>query len=70
MKINNILYKIFFIVLLNYLQSRMKYIRQGLQFSWFFKRATTSGIKLGLRSNSTKYYVIKRSPSNLCSVIE
>jgi len=35
----------------------MKFIRQELQFSWFFKRATTlykisSGIKLGLRSNS------------------
>jgi hypothetical protein len=35
----------------------MKYIRQGLQFSWFLKRATTSSeissrIKLGLRSNS------------------
>jgi hypothetical protein len=35
----------------------MKYIRQGLQFPWFLKRATTSseissGIKLGLRSNS------------------
>jgi len=36
----------------------MKYIRQGLQFYWFCKRATTSGkistrIKLELRSNST-----------------
>ena len=36
----------------------MKYIRQGLQFHWFRKRAPTSGkilsgIKLGLRSNST-----------------
>ena len=35
----------------------MKSIRQGLQFPWFLKRATTSGkispgIKLGLRSNS------------------
>jgi hypothetical protein len=35
----------------------MKYIRQGLQFSWFLKRTTTLGkislgIKLGLRSNS------------------
>jgi len=36
----------------------MKYIRQGLQFHWFRKRATISGkisleIKLGLQSNST-----------------
>ena len=35
----------------------MKYIRQGLQFSWFLKGATTlgkisSGIKLRLRSPS------------------
>ena len=35
----------------------MKFIQQGLQFSWFLKRATTlgkisSGTKLGLRSNS------------------
>jgi len=34
----------------------MKYIRQGLQFPWFLKHATTSGnissgIKLGLQSN-------------------
>jgi hypothetical protein len=56
-EINNTLYKILFIVPLNYLQSRMKYIQQGLQFHWFLKRATTSGkissgIKLRLRSNS------------------
>jgi len=43
-EINNTLYKIFFIIPLNYLQfHHMKYIRQGLQFSWLFKRATTSG---------------------------
>jgi hypothetical protein len=35
----------------------MKSIRQGLQFSWFLKRTTTSGkispgTKLGLQSNS------------------
>jgi hypothetical protein len=35
----------------------MKFIRQGLRFSWFLKRATTSDkissrIKLRLRSNS------------------
>ena len=35
----------------------MKSIRQGLQFPWFLKRATTSGkissgTKFGLRSNS------------------
>jgi len=36
----------------------MKFIRQGLQFLWFFERATksveiSSGTKLELRSNST-----------------
>jgi len=36
----------------------MKFIRQELQFSWFFERTTKSGkislgTKLGLRSNST-----------------
>jgi len=35
----------------------MKFIRQGLQFPWFFERTTKSGkislgTKLGLRSNS------------------
>jgi hypothetical protein len=47
----------------------MKYIRQGLQFPWFLKRATTSGkissgIKLGLRSNSAN----TMSLSDLCLI--
>jgi hypothetical protein len=43
--LNNTLYKIFFIffIKLSTIPSRMKYIRQGLQFFWFLKRATTSG---------------------------
>jgi len=37
--------------------SRTKFIRQGLQFPWFYERTTksgkiSSGIKLGLRLNS------------------
>jgi hypothetical protein len=47
----------YYSIKLSTIPSRIKYIRQGLQFSWFFKRATTSdiissGTKLGLRSNS------------------
>ena len=57
-EINNILYKIFFIVPLNYLHSITYEIHPTrTTVSWFPERATTSskissGIKLGLQSNS------------------
>jgi hypothetical protein len=59
-EINNTLYKIFFYcsIKLSTIPSRMKFVRQGLQFSWFLERATisnkiSSGTKLGLRLNTT-----------------
>ena len=35
--------KIYCSIKLSTIPLRMKYIRQGLQFSWFLKRATTLG---------------------------
>jgi len=45
----------------------MKFIRQGLQFPWFFERATTSGkilleTKLKLRSNAVNV-------TSLCDIL-
>ena len=53
-EINNTLYKIFFIVPLNYLQFHHVWNTSDKDYSFhkFLKSATTSGVKLGLWSNS------------------